>query len=167
MSTCWTESCLGACAGISMDIWRVKSIQSWCPSPFTLIQAGQRSLSTQGRNMFLSWKFCWGRDVGAAVGFSWGYPARPGPMGDRMWASQALQLPPTRLFPFQRSVGWLTWGNSDKHIVLKCKLRREEALAWVIRLSAYSLSMLFGGHNVHCGDGIFWGVWEDDAQMKG
>lgn len=94
---------------------------------------------------------------GAEVGFSWGqfqpglapWETGCGPVRPSSTLSQAVSY-------FQRSVGWLTLGNSDKHIVLKCKLSEGgSARAWVIHPSAYSLSMLFGGHNVHCGDGVF------------
>lgn len=128
MSTCWTESCLGACVEISMDVWRVKSVHSWCPSPFTLIQAGQMSLSTQGRNMFLSGKLCWGRDGGGGSGLLLGVSSQAWPHGRQDVGQSGPPAPPNQAVSyFQRSVGWLTWGNSDKHIVLKCKLKREEA----------------------------------------
>ena len=120
----------GACVEISMEIWTVKSVLSCCPS-LSLSYSQDKGLSPlRAGTCFFPESFVEEGMEGVEVGFSCGYPARRGPRGDRMWSSQALQPPsPTNqaVSYFQRSVGWFTGGNSDKHIVLKCKLRREEA----------------------------------------
>lgn len=112
MSTCFIVMS-GACVEISVEIWTVKSVPSWCPS-LSLSYSQDKGLSPLrvGTCIFPE-SFVEEGMEGAEVGFSCGYPARRGPRGHRMWSSQALQ-PPSPPPPnqavsyFQRSVGWFT-----------------------------------------------------------
>lgn len=113
-----------------MDVWRVKSVHSRCLPPFhshpgrtNVFRSRAGTCSFRKALLRKGWRGGSGLLLGVSSQ-AWPHGRQDvGPVRPSSTPSQAVSY-------FQRSVGWLTLGNSDKHIVLKCKLRREEAPIW-------------------------------------
>lgn len=85
-----------------------------------------------------------------------------------MQASQPPQPPPIRPFPLARGI---CGGPCDATVInaLSSNLNwgGRKRLAFMICLSSYSLSMLFGGDNKHCGESVFRDLCGNNVLMKG
>lgn len=131
--------------------------------PLPLVQAGPSSLHPGQAHISSLDGFVEGGD-GDGSGLSVVYPAGPGPVGDRMRASQALQPPIIGLLPIFRG---LCGGPCEAMVIIALSWGREETPGIDDNSVCLFARNVVWRDNKHWGASVFSDVCEDDVQMKG
>ncbi|XP_032197349.1 uncharacterized protein LOC116589808 [Mustela erminea] len=140
-----------------MDMWRehwsfgsVRSCWSCCTFPFSPHLGGTKvSLHRRRGNVFLLDGFVEGGDGEDGSGLLVGYPAGPGPVGDRMQASSPPAPSHRAVSYFQSICAGLCGATVVNALSANLNWGGRKRLAFMICLSSYSLRLLFGGDNKH------------------